>query len=423
MKTSEDLIKEVKSKLGELDEIDREFAENQNIIGLLGKGHDEVSFCKILWYILNLSVNGKKEYLAEFVKTVLRINGIDSEIESASVYREYYIPETGRRIDLVIRTKNHFLPIEAKIYSDEHGGQCADYLKFAEGVYGSNPGNALVWFLTLDGQKPAESDTQAYREINDRIKCISWKDVKEWLTNVKYTHHEYSELIGQLCKALFVLLNPRKDYFDMIDNLISSSEDIKAALIISESIERKRIELLFDIFNGIREALAGDPDFLFDPILNNNWKNDDRIRDYYSQKKSSYPGLNYNLGLIDTDVNGMHYYFVLRFEIDYRGFAGYGIWTVDKEGNLGQLCNPDEIMLRSIRSRLDNPHQIRIAKDWWLYWEYVASNNWIEEEESAGPNFKNMNNTDYISLFDAQKKDKFIQKAVDCLKKIRKAIN
>ncbi len=42
MKTPEDLIKTVKSKLGELDEIDRKFAENQNIIGLLGNGHDEV---------------------------------------------------------------------------------------------------------------------------------------------------------------------------------------------------------------------------------------------------------------------------------------------------------------------------------------------------------------------------------------------
>ena len=421
MTTPEELLKEVESRLGELDSIDKEIDDCQNIIGLLGKGHDEVSFCKILWYILNLSTNGKKEYLASFLNTVLAMTDlVKTEIDKAFVYREYYIPDSGRRIDLVIKTPSHFIPIEAKIYSEEHGDQCSDYLKYSQRFY-RNPQEASIYYLTIDGKMPSEDSCSNNSSIKDRIKCISWTAILNWLTDVKTMHSDHCEVIGQFYKALALLLNPQKEEFEMnIDNsLINSSADIRAALIIEEAIDRKKIALIHDIFEGIREALEDDDRFDLDHILNKSWNNEKRIKEYYDQKKSSYPGLNYNLGSLGTDDTGKEYYFVLRFEIDYHAFVGYGIWTVDKNNNLEPLNNPSDALLAKIKALIPGKNLPSIGKDWWIDWEYIFSNN--KDVNEAGPNFKDMNEY-YIALYDKEPKEEFIKKAVDCLKKTRSSI-
>lgn len=416
------LLKDVEDKLKEFDFNNQDVDNSQNIISLLGKGHDEVAFCKILWYILNLTVDGKKKYLGSFLKKVLFVTGLDeTEIDRAFVYREYIIPGSRRRIDLVIKTRSHFIPIEAKIYSDEHGNQCADYLEYA-GKYYADSREAVIYYLTIEGQIPPEDGSYGSVAIIDRIKCISWEDIRGWLFYEKTVQTDHSDVIGQFYKAITVLLNPGKAVFEMdIDtNLLNSSADIRAALEISKAIERKKISLMQEIFDSVQKTLEHDSGFDLDPVLNKNWNNEKRINEYYDQRKSSYPGLNYSLGKIDTDPHGKEYYFVLRFEIDYRAFVGYGVWTVDKNNDLEPLNDPSDALLEKIRARVPGKALPPMGKDWWIDWEYVFSNN--KNESEAGPDFKDMND-DYLALYDKGSKEEFIQKAVDCLIKIRESIN
>ncbi len=417
MTSTEKLLTEVKSLIiekGDMGGTD----SCQNLIELLGKGHDEVSMCKILWFILNYKINNHKPFLLSFTTTVLGISSITSgELDNAFVYREYHIPKTGRRIDLVIRTANHFIPIEAKIYSDEHDNQCCEYLSYAHSI----DSKSRLFFLSINGKAPDVVIQSKNDEVARFTKGISWQQILEWLKEENKRDTAIQSLVEQYCKALAVLVKKeQKDFYMEIAKLINSSEDIKAAIIIEKAIEQKKENLLSEIIDGISNSLENDTGFDFDPRLNEQWNNAERIATYYSfKRKSTYPGLNYNLGSIGIDEDYREYFFVLRFEIDFRAFVGFGVWYIDKDGTLGQIQNPDETMIEQIKNRLYYPEQINSGRDWWLYWEYVSSNN--QNEFEAGPNFKNPND-EYYELFDYERRNAFIQEAVDLLRKMRGSI-
>ena len=129
------LLEKVIAKIDELKSIDSDSYENFNILSILGKEADEVIMCKILWAILDHKIGGQRLLLKGFVKDILNMSLEESEYDSSSVYREDCIPDNSRRIDLVIKTKKHFIPIEAKIYAEDQAKQCADYIRFAGRYY------------------------------------------------------------------------------------------------------------------------------------------------------------------------------------------------------------------------------------------------------------------------------------------------
>jgi hypothetical protein len=416
MESTKVLLTEVKNKLIRNMNHDG-FDKNQNVIGLLGKGYDELSMCKILWFILNYKTDNCKPFLSSFIANVLELSDITgTELNTAFAYREYYIPKTGRRIDLVIKTARRFIPIEAKIYSDEHDNQCCDYLSYARSL---DP-NASLFFLSIDGKLPDTAALSDDGEVARHTRGISWQQILEWLKEESENDSPIQGVIEQYCKALAVLVNKeQKDFYMEIDKLINSPEEIKAAIVIEKVIEQKKERLLSDYIDGIRNSLKGDDRFDLDPRLNEQLNNTERISSYYSFKKSTYPGLNYNLGSIGIDNYNKEFFLVLRFEIDYRAFAGFCVWYIESDGTLKQLQRPDETIIETIKTRLYCPEQISSGKDWWLYWQYAASNN--QSEQEAGPNFKNPND-EYYELFDRDHLNTFIQESVDLLKKLRDSI-
>lgn len=109
-----------------------------NVFEIANVAHDEVTVCRMIYELLSPRGSHCQGtlYLKLFLEGVLQIQVDDTELETVTVYREYVIDEK-RRIDLVIETANHFIPIEMKIYAGEQQAQCWDYYNFTKEKFGS----------------------------------------------------------------------------------------------------------------------------------------------------------------------------------------------------------------------------------------------------------------------------------------------
>lgn len=87
-----------------------------NIYKILHVTNNEVLMCRVLADLL--SQNGShgmgSVFLQVFLKNILEMDVSDEALQEAHIYKEYPIMN-DRRIDLVIRLKSVFIPIEVKI--------------------------------------------------------------------------------------------------------------------------------------------------------------------------------------------------------------------------------------------------------------------------------------------------------------------
>ena len=191
------LLEKIIAKIDELKRIDSDNYENFNILSILGKEADEVVMCKVLWAILDHKINGQRELLKGFIKDVLKMSLIEQEYDSAIVYREYCIPDNSRRIDLVIKTQNHFIPIEAKIYAEDQAKQCADYIRFA-GRYYNSQDDVMLYYLTIDKHKPSLSSIDGDAKLMKQIELVSWEQILEWLNSERDNVEAMSDIVLDL---------------------------------------------------------------------------------------------------------------------------------------------------------------------------------------------------------------------------------
>ena len=415
--SSYELLKNVISKMDELRQIEKEHTNNFNILSILGKEYDEVVMCKILWAILDRKVNGRRIHLESFIQEILKIDSDAYNKEKCSVYREYCIPQNNRRIDLVVKTPNHFIPIEAKIYAGDQDNQCADYLAYA-GSYYKNPDDAVLFYLTLNRHNPSFYSYSGNSELLKQIKLISWQDILTWMESQKNLCKSDEEVIGQFCKALKLLLNKKEGEFMMtIDELINSPDGIKASIEIENALNRKKIALMHTIYDEIIDRTGKEEKLNYDPILNDPWDYKKAIEEYYFHKlaSSTYPAITYNLGQIEKDQNGNEYYLIIRFEIGWRAYIGYAIMRRDKERNLFTENYPSSQLIEKAKSLLIDSSQVQQKTgDWWLYWEYITSSNQdISENE---PNFRQLNEA-YLLLYNEPNRRDFVDKVSEMLKK------
>lgn len=409
------LLEKVIAKIDELKRIDSDNYGNFNILSILGKEADEVVMCKILWAILDHKINGQRELLKGFINDVLKMSLTEQEYDSAIVYREYCIPDNSRRIDLVIKTQNHFIPLEAKIYAEDQAKQCADYIRFA-GRYYNSQDDVLLYYLTIDKHKPSLSSIDGDVKLMKQIELVSWEQILEWLNSEKDNVVAMSDIIGQYCKALEMLLNRKRSAFDMgIDQLLDSPDAMRAAIEIEDALNRKKTDLMMTIYSEIKDKVSKDNRFNFDKRLNDPWDYTVGIKEYYSRKISSstYPALTYNLGLIDKDPDGKEYYLILRYEIEWRSYVGFSIMDIKGE-TLSMIDKPSDDLLKKAQALLKNPDILKSNKSCWLYWEYITSNN--QDATDDEPEFRSMNDA-YLALYDSAKRTEYVDRVVDMLKK------
>ena len=129
------LIENTLDKVYELitDYVTRDGRRIYNIFKVLEMTDKEVLMCRVLTDFLNPNgAHGKgAKYLELFLDKILHREDYEAICATAHVFKEYPIEEE-RRIDIVIESKQVFIPIEVKIHAGEQRAQCYDYYMYAK---------------------------------------------------------------------------------------------------------------------------------------------------------------------------------------------------------------------------------------------------------------------------------------------------
>lgn len=384
------LLNEIKLISDKYDLINQKTGGYFNIFEIANIGTNEVIICRVLHEIL--SPNGSHYqgnlYLKSFIKQVLKLDISDDEISTANVFREYVI-DNSRRIDLVIKTKSRFIPIEVKIYAGEQKKQCYDYYKKAI--------NSNVYYLTRFGDCP--SDYSLGSLSKDKVTQISFeRDILEWLDTCLREKESIiissiREVILQLVAMIRKFTNKMEDEKEMeIKNVIMKSPDtMRSAIEIQKSVDLCKIDLMKRIFESIekkvqKQKLNNEFDYEYDKSI--------KLHRFYDKKQSTFPGISY---LYKKDVEPNIDIWV-RLEIDNRIFIGF---CIAKEGKWGG----DSLSIERKRQLFNNAKCS--DKNWWINDEYI-----LESTENDSPNFKDVNEA-LLQLFDDDKFNSFVEVCVD----------
>ncbi len=248
------------SKINEkYDKLYYESGYNYNIFKIINKESDEVTICKVIYDLLSsngLHGQGSK-YLKLFFQEVLfkknpELENYEIDFNTISVEREFII-DNNRRIDLVIETKNIFIPIEVKIYAKDQPNQCIDYLEFANK---KSKKYQKIYYLTPFGSMPSNISIGTKKE---NIILLSWKtDIIHWIEcclNDEKTKHIISIKVTllQLKEIIKNFTNDWGNNKDMeIKELINKSPlKMKSANDIYNVFLKCRTEMIYQLQNSI----------------------------------------------------------------------------------------------------------------------------------------------------------------------------
>ena len=391
-KQIERLLMEVNAISTKYEFMYKKTGEYFNVFDIVGIESDEVRICRLIKEFIDpkgCHCQGTI-YLRLFMEHVLHINEVFSEkdYQQAYVAKEYII-DANRRIDLVIKIANKFIPIEVKIYAGEQANQCKDYVGKAVG--------ANLYYLTLDGHAPSVYST-GEEQLNEKISLISFSvEIVEWLEEcLKITAARrlmpISEILRQLIDVIRRMTNRMEEdkEKEVVAVISESRKNIESAVMIEQSLKQAKIAMIKKVMSELDRRIL-------DKL---GWK--ERSKEYgldyetvansfYANNKSTYPGLNYCFKenvKEDVDV-------CFRVEIENNIFCGY-CTPKSKEYACNQLSTADAEKILNYKCPFPD-----IEAGWWLYWEYLPN-----EKDTA--NFKNANNAWY-DLFDDSKFEQFIE--------------
>lgn len=363
-----------------------------NIFDIADIATNEITICRIIHELINRNgshYQGDK-YLRLFVKYVLQMQFSDEEYKTVNVCREHVI-DHKRRIDLFIKTTNHSIPIEVKIYAEDQPNQCLDYYKRAK--------NSNLFYLTLYGDKPSNINEEDLKVIT----IISFsKDIIYWLT--KCLEQKDTIRIAPIREIILQLIAVLRRLTDQLEEgmgmeiqqfIMSSKENMFSAMEIERSLRACKTEMIRKVFNAIEQGLGKEKIINeYDYEANNSAK----VNNYYDYKGSTYPGISYPYKQnVKKDVD-----IWFRIEIDRRLFAGFCVPYHKKSDK--QMLTKEEI-----QKFIPSISEARI-NNWWAYWEHLPN-------KDNTPNFKNFDSGNlYFQLFDQCNFDNFINK---CLEKIK----
>lgn len=395
-----------------------------NIFDISGIAHDEVKICKVLTEILDPKGSHFQGdiYLRKFINIVLNMNLEEKEYDNINVYREYLIDE-NRRIDIVIKSNNYFIPIEVKIYAGDQEKQCYDYFKCAEK---NSKEEVKVYYLTLDRHLPSTYSTKGLTPISNEeneligyreIKLISFKeDIIKWLEAC--LSDEKTIKIASIREVIIQLINIFKKYSDfmesdeqmeVIDTIMKSKENMQSAYVISENMQTAKQKMMEKIFKDIElrmNKLCVSNNNLYIENKCNYYIYDKQINSYYDKKESSYPGLNYVCKNVTLKDNIQLWF---RIEIDYILCAGYCLY--DTKNNT-QLDEWDDNLFKEIRKQTSD---LEKEKDnWWVFWDYIPN-------QEKTPNFNEVNEI-LFKLYDKNYYDKFIEECIGKIEELLKKL-
>lgn len=386
-----------------------------NIFSVLEIYEKEVAMCRFLADLLN--PEGQHGcgilFLKSFLKDVLKEYRMgDTLLAHTDVIKEY-VTDQGRRIDIVIKNTDFFIPIEVKIYADEQEGQCMDYHEYAK--------NSPIVYLTRFGDVPSEysrkkKDGTAVLPLN-HIQCISWADdLCAWLAKLLVQLDDpVKSLTMQYIDAIHIVTG-RRDERAVEKNLkalYESPDSFRAGLEIEKSMKTAKLRLIRLTFDDFKEEMTGMASKYGLELEENAhyYSYEDKYHDKFYDCYSTYPGLNYVIKKAEFQKSSLQMWF--RIEVEHNLFAGFALFDTEAISNGG---NPEGDQVNDISAEIINEaaqyldRDIITPADWWFTWCYPNGKRRDDYYDDV-PDFKNMNPC-AVSLVDDQKRKEFVRAAV-----------
>lgn len=385
-----------------------------NIFTIAGIESDEVKICRVLTELLNPKGSHcqKDKYLKLFIKNVLNIDIEESEYENIQIYNEYLI-DGNRRIDIVIKSENYFIPIEVKIYAEDQDKQCFDYYTY--GIRQTKNKNQVI-YLTLDGHIPSERSAEGLTQIKEKDDIIGYKEVKtisfrediiKWLEECisdvdTLKIAPVREVLIQFMSVVRKLANLMEDgeKMEILEEIMSSKDTMKAACGIANSINDAKSGMMEKIFKDIEKRMDEKcSKYPIKRITDINYYNyEDKVKEYYNKKtKYSYPGLNYLCSKVKLK-DDIELWF--RIEIEDILFCGFCLFDTKNNKKLDKWSDEkyEEI-------KLSVPNMQRNQDGWWICWYRIP-------DDDNTPNFEREEDN-LFSLFDKEYYHKFIDRCME----------
>lgn len=418
----EKLISEVLQVMKTAEQQRAVTGEAFNIYKVAGIDHDEVKTCRVIYELIN--PNGAhyqgNVFLRMFIKDVLNQDFSEDEIKSARVFREYHIPDTkdsdnDRRIDLVVQTKDRFIPIEVKLYAEDQDTQCKDYYEFAK-KYQKNP---VLYYLTIDGKKPSKESSvdipviENQKEIQPGINMISFsKEVLIWLGNCeKYCYDNklwpIYEGVRQFASSVRMIVGKSEDKegMDISEKIIESADAFKAADAIVNNMQNAKNALVNKVLEAIEKKIDED----FCSVHNIETSDDTKNAFYYKnikwlETKEALPGISYRYKNVSFP-DGKE--LCLRIEIDNCLYVGFIVFDPNNKknnqfGDITVVADLSDAEKKIIENSIKG--KTYIGSQEYVSWEYLT----IPEAKNDRINFWHLNE-DAFALCDADAFDKNIE--------------
>lgn len=412
MNVTEELLKKVYDTLRFVPAYDSK--TDYNLFRTLEISGKEVLMCRFLADLLNPEGDHGCGilFLKTFLEEVLQEKRMSDSLLAHTIITKEYVIDKERRIDLVIRNADFFIPMEVKIYAGEQEGQCFDYFERAK--------NSKMVYLTRFGNQPSPY-SRRQRSGNGilplgQIQCISWsKDVCDWLERrLGNLPQPIEEAVLQYLDAIHSISDGRKRKImeKTMDILYESPDYFAAGLEIEQSMKQAKLRLIRLLFDDFKEAM--------EPLTKKYGLELETDAKYYSYENpkhdrfydcySTYPGLNYVVKQVKFQKESLQMWF--RFEIEQNLFAGFSLFDIEAEPQDGylkgyQVNDITEKLVNEAAVYLDR--EIIVPENWWFAWNY--SNGKRSYQEREVPDFKAMNEC-AVSLVDPARRKCYVREAV-----------
>ena len=392
------ILSDAGSIIDKYETLSRETGSSFNIFEIADISTKETTICRVLAELL--STDGRhghgSAYLEIFLRDYLGLSFSMEELDSAHVHREYYAD--GRRIDIVIEASGRFIPFEVKIHAGDSVDQCYDYFNFAK----TKDAKAKVIYLTLDGHKPSEYSAKGLSE-GDILPLSFADDILGWLEKCialpnTIRKAPVREILIQFSSAIKYITGQLEDkpMNDMIELLSESSQNMRNAKAIADSLEACREEMRIKFFNAFHEKFKG--------ILGREASRPD----FDSPDDPKWPSIGY---IVKPDAEpGISIVFTLQAEAWTPLFAGF---TMAKNG---EQFDDSEVSQR-LRKRFSGTEAVKTSP-YFIFYEILT----IDKEKLNLMDFRD-NYENYFKLFDKDKFNDIVDKTVEQAKIVLGKLN
>lgn len=415
----DELYLELKDVLSDYSNVQQK--QNYNIFNVLEVAQKEVMICRVLADLLNpCGKHGQGiRYLKPFMENVLHIKETDKQISSMQVYKEYPIDE-DRRIDIVIRNSNLFIPIEVKINAGEQESQCYDYYQYASKI----DNGTKVIYLTKWGTMPSKYSRFSLdgKDIlsEDKIDCISFaEDITLWLETILQNEHDKMKIIlQQYLEIIYDFTVDKKEEMNLkiTDKILENEDYFKTALAIENSMKTVKAGLIYKVFQEFEEQMKPLlEEFSLEKETRFDWYEYERqaTEDFYNTY-STYPGIDYIVKNV-TLQNDLELWF--RIEVEHSLFAGLCVFDPNAPSEYGNGNQVDDVSEELENELLCNLNLDKIKKgSWWVDWWYLPTGT---DKRSIAiesvPDFKAMNEK-AVQLSNEEYRKQFVAECINVIR-------